>query len=390
MSNIFLNTKYKLNSKLYSWGIQLYLFLGRHLPLQNKVVFCNAFGSGMGDDPKYIALELLKRNNKAKLIWMLNDMSIPLVDGITPVLYGSVKAKWHLYTAKIWVYNYKNSFKVDKKRKGQYYIQCWHGSFATKKVEKDTEATLTEEYLRMTKADSKMIDLMYSNNDFKVNLFRTKFWYRGLVIKSDSPQLSVLVNPPKGLKEKVCSFFHLQQTDKIALYAPTFRKDFNVEIYKWNYRKALDALEKRFGGDFVLLLRLHPNVAHLCPNLDYSEKVISATTYPDMDELMAASDIMISDFSGVIFDMGICKKPVFLFAKDYIQYIHNDREQYIQASELPFTMAVEEEQLVNNINEFCQCNYEEKLNDFYNRIGMVEHGHGAENIANIIEQKLKS
>ena len=365
-----------------------YLYVARCLPLQNKVVFCNYFGNGMADDPKYIALELLKRKSPIKLVWMLRDMSTPLPEGITPVKYASIKAMWHLYTAKVWVYNFKNAFKVEHKRKGQYYIQCWHGSYATKTFEQDAEPLLPESYVKASKADSKMIDLMYSNNDFKVNLFKTKCWYNGPVIKSDSPQLSILINTPRELKEKVYDTFGLKPDDKIVLYSPTFRQSSDVKIYFWEYEKIIPALEERFGGHFVFLLRLHPNMAHLWNGLNYSSRVIQASTYPDIDELMAVSEVMISDFSGVIFDMGIKRSPVFLYAEDCKEYIEKERSQYNTLDELPFSMSTNVEDLVAKIRSFDAEKYKRGLDDFYESIGLEENGNGAVNIANIIEAQI--
>lgn len=362
------------------------LFIAKHLPLEDKIVFCQHEGKGMMDDPKYIALELLRRKSKVKMVWLLNNMNTPLVEGIKAVKYGSVDALCELYTAKIWVYNYKGMFLPPTKRKGQYYIQCWHGSFTPKMLEQDTEETLPKDYIERSKADSKLIDLMYSNNDFKVNLFKTRFWYKGQVIKSDSPQLSVVVNPPQGLREKVCKYFSLNSDVKIVLYAPTLRSD--ISLYAFDYNKIMKALGEKFGGSFVMLLRIHPSVAEQSKQLNYSQRVIMATDYPDMDELLAVSDVLLSDYSGVAYDFATRRMPVFLFSKNHAEYIINERKQYFTQEELPFPMSTTEDELIKLIREFDNNKYIHDLETFYNKIGWVENGHGAENIADIIEMKL--
>ncbi len=364
---------------------KLFLLIARHLPLQNKIVFCNHGGDGLGDDPKYILLELLKRKSPAKLIWMLNDLSTPLPEGVKGVKYASVIAQYHLHTAKIWLYNYRTDFKVDK-RNGQYYIQCWHGSFANKMVEKDTENTLPEEYVVAAKRDGLMTDLMYSNNEFKINLFKNRFWYNGEVIRSDSPQLSVVINPPVGLREKVFIYFNLPADVKLVIYAPTLNSD--ISIYQFNYERVLQSLETRFGGKFLMLLRLHPAVVGLASKLTYSKNVIPASSYPDMDELIAVADVMISDFSGVMYDMGFVRKPVFMFAKHYDDFIKNQRHQYFPPNKLPFEISRTEDELVQNILNFNQVEYENRLGTFYNMIGMSDSGQGARTIATIVQSKL--
>ncbi len=379
---------YRLTKECYrSLCDNVRLFVAKHTPLQNKIVFCQHEGKGMMDDPKYIALELLRRGTNVKMVWLLQDMNTPLLNGIKPVKYGSVEALCELYTAKIWVYNYKGMFLPPTKREGQYYIQCWHGSFTPKMLEQDTEDTLPREYVEKSKADSALIDLMYSNNDFKVNLFKTRFWYNGEVIKSDSPQLSVVVNPPVGLHEKVHEYFSIDLNTKILLYAPTLRSDIN--LYFFDYEKVLRSVERKFGGNFVMLLRIHPSVAGQSKMLNYSQRVIMATAYPDMDELLAVSDVLLSDYSGVAYDFATRRMPVFLFSKNHAEYIINERKQYFTQEELPFDMATTEDELVKHIINFDNETYIKRLNAFYDKIGWIETGHGAEHIADIIEKRLR-
>ena len=67
------------------------------------------FGKGFGDNPKYIALELMK-NSKYEIVWLVNDLeddSIPV--GIRKVKYGSWKAYYELSTAKVWIDNARKS-----------------------------------------------------------------------------------------------------------------------------------------------------------------------------------------------------------------------------------------------------------------------------------------
>jgi len=380
--------KYNINTFIYSKIIDIWLFYARKRPLMNKVVFCNHFGKGFGDDPKYIALALLRQKTKAKLYWMTTDLSIDLPEGIIPILYGSSLAKYHLHTAKVWVFNFKNSFKVQK-REGQFYVQTWHGSFANKKVEKDTVDTLSFDYLRETQWDSSMIDLMYSNNDFKINLFKSSFFYSGSVIKSDSPQLSILFHTPEDLKNKICCIFNVNPLTKIAIYAPTFRNNTNMDFLKFDYEKVIDALECRFGGEFVLFLRLHPNYSSHNIEISHSKKVVFATDYPDMDELIAVSDVMISDYSGVMYDMAIKCSPVFMIAKDYDLYLSKERECYFPYECLPFKIARDEDQLVANILCFNMDEYLNNVEAFFEKIGLEEHGNGANNIANVIVEKIE-
>lgn len=372
---------------LYWLPAHFFLFIARFFPLQNKIVFDNFRGKGLGDDPKYILLQLIKNKVNAKYIWLLNDFAEDMPVEVKKIKYGSWLATFHYLTAKVWIDNVKSSPKPPK-RKGQFYLQTWHGSFANKMVEEDAKDYLCEEYIKASQEDSSKIDLMYSNNDFKINLFKNSFWYKGPVIKSDSPQLSVLINPPPNLKKHLFSQFNIHQQSKIVLYAPTFRRKLHSDTYIWNYQKILKALEQTFNSEFTLLIRFHPNVNNSKVASIFNKNCINVTDYPDMDELMAISDVMITDFSGVAFDMALTRKPVFIFAKDYDDYVLNDRPQYFPQNELPFTLAKTELELQQNIQSFHNQSYQNKINHFFKRIGMEERGFGAKNIANIIMERL--
>jgi len=365
---------------------KLYNYFLRILPLQDKVVFCNFFGRGLGDDPKYIALALKKINPKIKLYWVTDGKwNIKLSSGIFPLKLWSREYFYHMATSKVWVLNIKNMPKPAKKSK-QLYIQTWHASISLKQVEKDVERSLNPDYVKATQADSHLIDLMYANNDFQLNKYKTVYWYNGRVLKCDVPREAVLLNPPLGLKTKILSKYGIDDDAKIVLYAPTFRKGVaDIGVYSWNYLKVVDALERKFEGKFVLFLRLHPNIANLAKDIHYDGNVIPVTNYPDMQELLSVSDVMINDYSSSMFEFGLLlKRPVFLLAKDLEEYTSSDRTLEFSLDELPFPLSVSEEELLDKIGKFEELSYIEKLERFNRKINMMDSGTGDSYVANII------
>jgi len=97
-----------------------------HFPLNNKkVVFGNFYGGGFGDNPKFIAEELLKRDLGFEMYWMLENIKSPLPEGITPVRPNTVAFAYHMATAKFWVDNTRKQHYLIK-RKEQYYKKILH------------------------------------------------------------------------------------------------------------------------------------------------------------------------------------------------------------------------------------------------------------------------
>lgn len=355
-------------------------------PLQNKILFGNFFGKGLGDDPKYILNAIQKRTSHPKLMWIVNSKKNDLPNGVFPVKYGTIRYIYHLCTAKVWVFNIKSLWK-NRKRSGQYYVQTWHSTLAIKKVERAVEQSLGK-YAEISKQDSKLIDLMYTNNNFRKSIFERDFWYSGCVQKTDVPRCSILIKPPMGLKSIVCQKLHVPEEKSIALYAPTFRKTSDVSIFVWEYQKIITCLEKKFNKAFIMLVRLHPNITALASKVPYSECVIDANNFPDMQELLAVSDILLNDYSSTMFEFGYMRKPVFLFAPDVDEYLQNDRGLEFSFDELPFPLDKTIDKVCERIRQFNQSEYQKKCDTFYKKIGMVDSGCGAEIIADTIMKNI--
>lgn len=355
-------------------------------PLQKKIIFDNFHSDSYGGEPKYIAEELARSPQKKTMIWVYKKNKPIVPDYITPIKLGSLLFYYHLSTAKVWVDNVRGTF-CTYKRKGQFYIQTWHAILGLKKIEKEAPS-IPDEWKDISKRDSKLIDLMVSNNDFYKSKFENVFWYDGEVLKCDSPKMSLLVNTPTNLKNKVFNQLNINKDAKVVLYAPTFRKTKDLSVYEWDYEKIIRCLENKFGGYFIMLLRMHPIISNKAGFLKYTDKIINVTSYPDMQELLAISDIQINDYSSSMFEFGFLKKPVFLFCKDLEDYKNGDRELEFDFEKLPFPLCQSQEELIYKINNFNQDNYNKNITSFYEQIGMVEKGEGAKILANIINEHL--
>jgi len=370
---------------------EMLFFLMSKLPIQKKIVFCNFNGRGFGDDPKYITQELLSRNTSAKLVWLTDAPKEGFPCEVEVVRYNSILAKYHFFTSRIWVLNTKN-VNHPIKRKGQYYIQTWHGGvFSLKKVEKAVE-NIPEyaKYVEMSKRDSTMIDLMYSDNDYVKEDYGRNFWYDGEVVKCGVPRESILVNTPKNVPVHVRQKYNIPSGTKIVLYAPTFRGDFSMNAYRWNYNHVLDEMESKIGCPLIMLLRMHPNVAKESDDFVDTERVRNASLYPDMQDLLAAADVYISDYSSASFEFAcLRRKPVFLIGLDYEEYTRKERSFHLSWEELPFGVCKSEEELCDAVRNFSDECYQKKLDAFCELIGLEEDGMGASKLVDIIESKLR-
>ena len=353
---------------------------------KKKIVFDNFLGKGYGCNPKYIAEEIIKQKLDYDLVWIVNDINTEVPYQIRKVKAESIKALYELATARIWIDNVRN-YKGIHKKKGQFYIQTWHGGIALKRFEKDVEDTLDKEYLKQAKYDGTIIDLLLTNNEHQKKYFEKVFWYNGEILCKGTPRNDVIYRNEPKIKEKVYNYFDIDNKKKIVMYAPTFRKENGMGVYSFDYEKCCEKLSNKFGGEFVMIIRLHPNIAEKSELINYNDNIKNGSEYPDMQELIAATDVMITDYSSVSFDAGLVNKPVFILAKDFENYIKNDRKLLYDIKEIPFIINKTDIELYYCIENFEIKKYIEKLQCFYTKIGVVHNENSAKDIVDIINEK---
>ena len=281
---------------------------------RNKVLFINFNGKGFGCNPKYIALELL-RDGGYDLVWLTWEKNAVFPVGIRRVKYHSVRALWEAATAKVIVTNVKNDLRLIKKR-GQYIIHTWHGSYSAKLVEREAEDKLSAGYIKESKRHSAMCDLFLSNSRALSQSYREFFWYDGEIMECGFPRNDILFRDPEEKTLAVKQALGLPKEAKLALYAPTFRDDGDTACYGLDTGAVLKAL----GEGWFLLIRLHPNVTGAEKLFDFGAGVVDACGYPDMQELLVAADILITDYSSTVFEFASMGKPSFIFASDVERY----------------------------------------------------------------------
>ena len=178
----------------YSTRTDIYALLNAFSKVQpTKIVFNNFNGKGYGDNPKYIAAEILKRNLSYDLVWIVNDDNIVLPKSIRKVKAGTFKCSYELSTAKVFINNVKNKLPFLKKKE-QYYIQTWHGSFPLKFIEKEAESLLPAQYIKQSMKDSSKTDVVLSGSSMLSEVIRNSFWFSGEIFNCGQPRDDIYFN----------------------------------------------------------------------------------------------------------------------------------------------------------------------------------------------------
>ena len=358
------------------------------LPKQNKIVFVNFLGCGYGDSPKYIANEIIRQSLPYDMVWLVNDLSEPMPHGIRKVKFYGLKSCYELSTARIIVSNTKGRLPYLKKR-SQYYIQTWHGGFGVKYIEKDAEQFLDKKYVRDSKYDSSITDLILSGSEFQTKVINDSFWYNGEIFKKGVPRNDIFFNASESLVVKIKQHFGIDAKSKVALYAPTFREDYSVDAYRLETTKLLHALKSRTGDDWKLIIRLHPYISGKSNVFHYDDNILNGSDYSDSQELVVMSDMLVTDFSSIMMDFAIMKKPVFMFILDLEDYIQKSRCIRPLFYQLPFDLCQSNEELCEGIINFDFDNYNKRLDDFMNtNFQSYDDGHASESVVERIKDRM--
>lgn len=353
----------------------IFIFFGRK-PIENKKIVITAMqGTRYGDNPYYISEVLRQSNNGYDIVWLLKESVEDQVDkGIRRVNYDDTFASIkELATAHVWIdCNMKYSGFI--KRKKQIYIQTWHGSYGLKKIGFDLGDKISLIDKRNMLYNSKRTDIMLSNSQKTTEIYKRAFGYNGEMIEKGSPRNDMLLNDNPDIDLKVRKYFGLSEDINIVLYAPTYRNDYSTDSMKLDFYRLKHSLENRFGGTWVILIRLHyKNMCEAKDFIKYDEWLKNATDYGVMQELLVASRVLVTDYSSCMFDFATTKKTCFIYASDLEKYNH-DRGNYFAMDELPFPMASTNDELDNIINNFEKECYVSDLDKLFEKVGLNETG----------------
>lgn len=358
----------------------------------NKIIFMT-FNHRYMCNPKYICEEINRQNLPVDMVWAVTTPQLKSQEfpkNVRLVVRGTYPFFKELVTSKVWVENaFGLTWNPIPKKKDQFYLQTWHGSMGLKRMGK--EDVKNRRWSFAASLSGKWVDLCISNSTFETEIFRQTHWPTNQIQELGHARNDILFSDKEtqdGIRSRICEYFEIDPAKKIALYAPTFRNSDSPKIFDLDYSRFLDALQKKFGGEWVLLNRYHFKTKAVrkkhVENTD--ERIISASSYPDIQELMVASDVGITDYSSWICDFVLTGRPGFIYAPDLAAY-DQERGFYYPLNETPFPVAETNKELEENILNFDSEQYAKQKEEFLKARGCKETGTAAKQIVEIIKQQ---
>lgn len=327
--------------KYVKWIYTLYFYIGsfalkvlKHFVQaeDNLILFISFGGRKFDDSPKAIYDMMIKddRFNDYRIVWaFLNPDAFHIPRG------EKVKCDTFSYfkialKARIWISNSTVERGLEFKGSNTFYFDTWHGT-PIKKMGSD----LASSNKSFGTKGNWLVDYFTCQGEFEADVFgrvfptigKEKMHIIGL------PRNDVYANYTEEYMLDLRKMMGIPADKKVILYAPTFREydknDF-MEV-KITVPFQLDKWRKELGDEFVLLFRAHYEVAKGL-NIHDDDFIREMSSYPQLEDLMIVSDILISDYSSIFFDYSIMPKPMLAFCYDYDKYA-SERGMYFDIRE---------------------------------------------------------
>jgi CDP-glycerol glycerophosphotransferase len=353
--------------------------LDRKRPLVNAVLFESFQGKVIGDSPYEIFLGLKASRPDLQFIWVTAPAT-KAPAGTTGVAFGSTAYLRALATSKYLVNN-SNFPPYFRKAAGQIYLQTWHGT-PLKRLGRDiANNQLTKSYLDTMDREAKAWDYLISPNAFCTEIFPSCFGYTGEILETGYPRNDKLTNASAEERQRIRESIGVADPSvTLVMYAPTWRDYSRTATGNWQSVFYLDENLELPDG-FKLIYRGHSNT-HEAHKDGGSERFIDVTRYPNITDLYLAADVLITDYSSVMFDYTVTGKPIIFMTPDLERYRAERGFYFDFESEAPGPILNTQDEVVSalqSLGEIAQ-NYQEKYRNWQLKFDPHEDGKAASRV----------
>lgn len=312
---------------------------------ENAVFFESFYSQTVACNPFAIDRELARVRPDVTRYWSVIDRSIAVPEGAVAIVEGSaewwrVRADARLLVVNDWLR------KRWMPRPHQRVLQTWHGTMLKRlALDRDGVGLRTRIAVRR---ESRRWDALLTQNDYAADILRRAYNFRGSVWVEGYPRNDVLVWNDPAMRQAVRARLGLLPDQRAVLYAPTWRDD-ATEIVDYLDLPSLPAALAALPGEHVVLVRGHSRTLRHGRDLD-APGLVDVTTYPDMAELLLAADVVITDYSSLMFDITATSTPLVLFAPDREHYERELRGFYFDLlAEAPVTVTESREGVLREL-----------------------------------------
>ena len=136
-----------------------------------------------------------------------------------------------------------------------------------------------------------------------------------------------------------------------------------------------------------MILRLHHFSAKGWKGVPADGFVYDLTDYESIEDLYIITDILITDYSSVMFDYSILNRPMLFFAYDLEDYKENLRGFYFDfVNDIPGPISRDTDQLIKDIKEYNEDSWKEKYKNYHDKFNGIDDGHASQKVIDVIKK----
>ncbi len=371
-------------------GTRLIMRLFWLLPLKKKQVFFSAYeGKQYACNPKAVFEEMYQDPafGDYTFVWELNRQSLraALPTGRVQVVeHNSFSYFLQVLTSKYLVTNSGISGRIPL-RKGQVNINTWHGGGAFKRLGHAVKKDIGMDLKALDAGTAQTTWFLSSSRLFTEIMLETVPLPPERYVPTGMPRNDIFFRKEKmeQARNKVLEHYGLAPDSFLLLYAPTYRGRVGSDSFQPD-GKPLESLsrlcESQYGRKTVLMVRMHYFSHEKKPG-----EGLPVSDYPDMQELLAAADILVTDYSSSVWDYALTGKLCILYAPDLEDYIEA-RGFYTHPSQWPGILCRDEGEMLRALESFDGEAYKSRLKDYFARADSYDTGNASKQVADLIKQ----
>ena len=270
------------------------------------------------------------------------------------------------------------------KSPGTTYLQTWHGT-PLKRIHYDV-LLVPPGRLEYLDLDVARWDVLLSPNPASTPRLRKAFGFDGPVWETGYPRNDLLLGPrAAATRAAVRRGLGLDDDETAVLYAPTWRDDekYDESVPEVPMHLHLGALAGRLaeaGGRHRVLARLHSLMTDRS-HAEVAPGVVDVSFYRDVSELYLAADVLVTDYSSVMFDFALTGRPIVYYAYDLDRFRDEIRGFYFDLlPQAPGPVARTEDELVEALTHLDPAPFAERYETFRATYGGLEDGHATDRV----------
>lgn len=370
LKNIVKNNKVIYNIYYFVFSFVL-RFIGIFIKTSNNIVLFVCYGGRKYDDSTKVLYEFLKNNEEykgLKMIWAFEEPEkFIMVPDDEKVKIDTIQYYIVALKAKYWITNSSISRGLNFKKKKTRYIVFQHGTLGIKRLGKDLQKS--NKSFRTKKEST--IDMFIIQGKKEKEKLMQAFGLKEEQIKMlGLPRNDELSNVTVEKKEEYKKKLNIPKDKKVILYAPTYREFNQDNLLNSVLQNPFDfkKLKEELSDEYIFIFTAHYEVSKLLNIPNDDDFIINAFKYPYINDLLIVSDILISDYSSIVFDYSILERPILCFAYDYDIYM-KERGTYADLNKLFYdgVIRTQEEliQIIKNMDYEKESEHSKKIKEEY-------------------------